>query len=453
MTQSPPRENKMGTMPVPKLLITMSLPMMISMLVQALYNIVDSIFVAQISENALTAVSLAFPVQSLMIAVSAGTCVGMNALLSRSLGEKNQEMADKTAMNGAFLAVMGFLAFFLVGLFLAKPYFYSQTAGNTEIAELGTQYLQIVTMCSAGIFLEMCFERIMQSTGRTMLSMFTQLTGAIFNIIFDPILIFGLFGFPQLGIRGAAIATVLGQCIAAVFAILLNQKKNPDVHLTLSGFRPDGHVIKSIYYVGVPSIVMQSIVSVMTFGLNRILITFSETAVSVLGVYFKLQSFVFMPVFGLNNGFIPIVAYNYGARNKKRIMETIRSGVTIAVIIMLTGLVIFHVFTRELLLLFNASEHMLEIGIPALRIISLSFVFAGYCIILGSAFQALGNGVYSLINSVCRQLLCILPLAWLFSRLWGLHALWYSWLVAELISVTMSTFLFRKISKEKLDNL
>ncbi|MBO6150238.1 MAG: MATE family efflux transporter [Clostridium sp.] len=453
MTQSPPRENKMGTMPVPKLLITMSLPMMISMLVQALYNIVDSIFVAQISENALTAVSLAFPVQSLMIAVSAGTCVGMNALLSRSLGEKNQEMADKTAMNGAFLAVMGFLAFFLVGLFLAKPYFYSQTAGNTEIAELGTQYLQIVTMCSAGIFLEMCFERIMQSTGRTMLSMFTQLTGAIFNIIFDPILIFGLFGFPQLGIRGAAIATVLGQCIAAVFAILLNQRKNPDVHLTLSGFRPDGHVIKNIYYVGVPSIVMQSIVSVMTFGLNRILITFSETAVSVLGVYFKLQSFVFMPVFGLNNGFIPIVAYNYGARNKKRIMETIRSGVTIAVIIMLTGLVIFHVFTRELLLLFNASEHMLEIGIPALRIISLSFVFAGYCIILGSAFQALGNGVYSLINSVCRQLLCILPLAWLFSRLWGLHALWYSWLVAELISVTMSTFLFRKIYKEKLENL
>ena len=453
MTQSPPRENKMGTMPVPKLLITMSLPMMISMLVQALYNIVDSIFVAQISENALTAVSLAFPVQSLMIAVSAGTCVGMNALLSRSLGEKNQEMADKAAMNGAFLAVMGFLAFFLVGLFLAKPYFYSQTAGNTEIAELGTQYLQIVTMCSAGIFLEMCFERIMQSTGRTMLSMFTQLTGAIFNIIFDPILIFGLFGFPQLGIRGAAIATVLGQCIAAVFAILLNQRKNPDVHLTLSGFRPDGHVIKNIYYVGVPSIVMQSIVSVMTFGLNRILITFSETAVSVLGVYFKLQSFVFMPVFGLNNGFIPIVAYNYGARNKKRIMETIRSGVTIAVIIMLTGLVIFHVFTRELLLLFNASEHMLEIGIPALRIISLSFVFAGYCIILGSAFQALGNGVYSLINSVCRQLLCILPLAWLFSRLWGLHALWYSWLVAELISVTMSTFLFRKIYKEKLENL
>ena len=453
MTQSPPRENKMGTMPVPKLLITMSLPMMISMLVQALYNIVDSIFVAQISENALTAVSLAFPVQSLMIAVSAGTCVGMNALLSRSLGEKNQEMADKAAMNGAFLAVMGFLAFFLVGLFLAKPYFYSQTAGNTEIAELGTQYLQIVTMCSAGIFLEMCFERIMQSTGRTMLSMFTQLTGAIFNIIFDPILIFGLFGFPQLGIRGAAIATVLGQCIASVFAILLNQRKNPDVHLTLSGFRPDGHVIKNIYYVGVPSIVMQSIVSVMTFGLNRILITFSETAVSVLGVYFKLQSFVFMPVFGLNNGFIPIVAYNYGARNKKRIMETIRSGVTIAVIIMLTGLVIFHVFTRELLLLFNASEHMLEIGIPALRIISLSFVFAGYCIILGSAFQALGNGVYSLINSVCRQLLCILPLAWLFSRLWGLHALWYSWLVAELISVTMSTFLFRKIYKEKLENL
>ena len=453
MSDTPTRENKMGTMPIPQLLISMSLPMMISMLVQALYNIVDSIFVAQISESALTAVSLAFPVQSLMIAVSAGTCVGMNALLSRSLGERKQEMADKTAMNGAFLALMGALAFFLVGLLFARPYFYSQTAGNTEIAELGTQYLRIVTMCSIGIFMEMCFERIMQSTGRTMLSMFTQLTGAIFNIIFDPILIFGLFGFPALGIRGAAIATVLGQCIAGAFAIILNQKKNPDVHLSLSGFRPEGHVIKNIYVVGIPSIVMQSIVSVMTFGLNKILITLSETAVSVLGVYFKLQSFVFMPVFGLNNGFIPIVAYNYGARNKKRIMETIRVGVTIAVVIMLAGLAVFHLYTRELLLLFNASDHMLEIGIPALRIISLSFVFAGYCIILGSAFQALGNGVYSLINSVCRQLLCILPLAWLFARLWGLQALWYSWLVAELISVTLSTILFRKIYKKKLENL
>ncbi len=453
MTAAPARENKMGTMPVTKLLITMSLPMMISMLVQALYNIVDSIFVARISENALTAVSLAFPVQSLMIALSAGTCVGMNALLSRSLGEKNQAMADKTAENGIFLAVMGFLAFLLIGLFGAKPYFHSQSAGNAEIAELGTQYLRIVTMCSAGIFLEMCFERIMQSTGRTVLSMVTQLTGAIFNIVFDPILIFGLFGFPRLGIRGAAIATVLGQCVAAILAIILNAKKNPDVRLNPGNFRPDGRVIKNIYYVGVPSIVMQSIVSVMTFGLNKILISFSETAVSVLGVYFKLQSFIFMPIFGLNNGFIPIVAYNYGARNKKRILDTIKVGVIIAVAIMLTGLAVFHVFTRELLLLFNASDHMLEIGIPALRIISLSFVFAGYCIILGSAFQALGNGVYSLINSVCRQLLCILPLAWLFSRLWGLHAVWYSFAIAELISVTMSTLLFRRIYKEKLENL
>ena len=453
MTAAPARENKMGTMPVTKLLITMSLPMMISMLVQALYNIVDSIFVARISENALTAVSLAFPVQSLMIALSAGTCVGMNALLSRSLGEKNQAMADKTAENGIFLAVMGFLAFLLIGLFGAKPYFHSQSAGNAEIAELGTQYLRIVTMCSAGIFLEMCFERIMQSTGRTVLSMVTQLTGAIFNIVFDPILIFGLFGFPRLGIRGAAIATVLGQCVAAILAIILNAKKNPDVRLNPGNFRPDGRVIKNIYYVGVPSIVMQSIVSVMTFGLNKILISFSETAVSVLGVYFKLQSFIFMPIFGLNNGFIPIVAYNYGARNKKRIMDTIKVGVIIAVAIMLAGLTIFHVFTRELLLLFNASDHMLEIGIPALRIISLSFVFAGYCIILGSAFQALGNGIYSLINSVCRQLLCILPLAWLFARIWGLHAVWYSWAIAELISVTMSTLLFRRIYKEKLENL
>ena len=445
-------ENKMGTMPVNKLLVSMSLPMIASMLVQALYNVVDSVFVAQISENALTAVSLAFPIQSLMIAVSSGTCVGINALLSRSLGEKRQKEANLAAVNGVFLAFVSYLVFALMGIFGSHLFFASQTE-NREIVEFGTQYLTICLIFSFGIFMEMTFERIMQSTGRTIYSMVTQGTGAIINIILDPIMIFGLFGFPRLGIRGAAIATVTGQIIAMILAVWFNHKKNRDVQLSFKGFKPDGRIIAKIYEVGVPSIVMQSIVSIMTFGMNKILIMFSETAVSVLGIYFKLQSFIFMPIFGLNNGVIPIVAYNYGAGHKKRIMDTIKLSTFIAVGIMLIGLIIFQVFPEGLLKLFNASDHMLEVGVPALRIISTSFLFAGYCIILGSVFQALGNGVYSLIVSVARQLLCILPLAYVFARVAGLHAVWYSFPLAELISVTLTTILFRRIYVKKLKNL
>lgn len=445
-------ENKMGTIPVNKLLVSMSLPMIASMLVQALYNVVDSVFVAQISENALTAVSLAFPIQSLMIAVSSGTCVGINALLSRSLGEKRQKEANLSAVNGVFLAFVSYLVFALMGIFGSHLFFASQTE-NREIVEFGTQYLTICLIFSFGIFMEMTFERIMQSTGRTIYSMVTQGTGAIINIILDPIMIFGLFGFPRLGIRGAAIATVTGQIIAMILAVWFNHKKNRDVQLSFKGFKPDGRIIAKIYEVGVPSIVMQSIVSIMTFGMNKILIMFSETAVSVLGIYFKLQSFIFMPIFGLNNGVIPIVAYNYGAGHKKRIMDTIKLSTFIAVGIMLIGLIIFQVFPEGLLKLFNASDHMLEVGVPALRIISTSFLFAGYCIILGSVFQALGNGVYSLIVSVARQLLCILPLAYVFARVAGLHAVWYSFPLAELISVTLTTILFRRIYVKKLKNL
>lgn len=445
-------ENKMGTMPVNKLLVSMSLPMIASMLVQALYNVVDSVFVAQISENALTAVSLAFPIQSLMIAVSSGTCVGINALLSRSLGEKRQIEANLSAVNGVFLAFVSYLVFALMGIFGSHLFFASQTE-NREIVEFGTQYLTICLIFSFGIFMEMTFERIMQSTGRTIYSMVTQGTGAIINIILDPIMIFGLFGFPRLGIRGAAIATVTGQIIAMILAVWFNHKKNRDVQLSFKGFKPDGRIIAKIYEVGVPSIVMQSIVSIMTFGMNKILIMFSETAVSVLGIYFKLQSFIFMPIFGLNNGVIPIVAYNYGAGHKKRIMDTIKLSTFIAVGIMLIGLIIFQVVPEGLLKLFNASDHMLEVGVPALRIISTSFLFAGYCIILGSVFQALGNGVYSLIVSVARQLLCILPLAYVFARVAGLHAVWYSFPLAELISVTLTTILFRRIYVKKLKNL
>ena len=453
MSNVPPKaENRMGTMPVNRLLISMSLPMIISMLVQAMYNIIDSVFVAQIGEEALTAVSLAFPVQNLMIAVSAGTCVGVNALLSRSLGEKNQKMADNAAVNGLFLAFLSYLAFALFGLFGARYFFTSQT-DNQVIIEYGTQYLTICCVFCFGLFFEMMLERIMQSTGRTIYNMITQGSGAIINIILDPIMIFGLFGFPALGIRGAAIATVTGQIIAMFLSIFFNKTKNPDVAIRLNGFKPHKRTIAVIYEVGIPSIIMQSISSVMTFGMNRILIMFSETAVSVFGVYFKLQSFIFMPVFGLNNGMIPIIAYNYGARNKKRIMDTAKLSIFIAVGIMLAGLAIFQTFPRQLLMMFNASEHMLDIGVPALKIISISFLFAGYCIIVSSVFQALGNGIYSLIVSVARQLVCILPLAYFLASSFGLHALWYSFPIAELVSVVLCTILFRIIYKQKIKSL
>lgn len=447
-----PTENKMGVMPVNRLLFSMSLPMILSMLVQALYNIVDSIFVAQIGETALAAVSLAFPVQNLIIAVSVGTGVGVNALLSRSLGEKNQETANLAAVNGIFVFFLSYLLFAVFGLFFARMYFTVQTS-NPEIIEQGTIYLSVCSIFSFGIFLEIALERIMQSTGRTIYNMITQGLGAIINIILDPILIFGLFGFPRMGILGAAVATVIGQIIAMLLLLYFNIRKNSDVNLNMRRFRPDTAIIAEIYRVGLPSIIMQSISSVMTFGVNKILLLFSETAVSVFGIYFKLQSFIFMPVFGLNNAMVPIVAYNYGAARKDRIMKTIRSSVTAAVAIMLAGLAIFQIFPEQLLYLFDASEHMMGIGVPALRIISLSFLFAGYCIVIGSVFQALGNGVYSLITSAARQLVCILPAAWLFASVFGLHAVWYAFPLAEIISVVLTTLLFRRIYQKKIQLL
>lgn len=447
-----PAENKMGVMPVNRLLFSMSLPMILSMLVQALYNIVDSIFVAQIGETALAAVSLAFPVQNLIIAVSVGTGVGVNALLSRSLGEKNQKTANLAAVNGIFVFFLSYLLFAVFGLFFARMYFTVQTS-NPEIIEQGTIYLSVCSIFSFGIFLEIALERIMQSTGRTIYNMITQGLGAIINIILDPILIFGLFGFPRMGILGAAVATVIGQIIAMLLLLYFNIRKNSDVNLNMRRFRPDTAIIAEIYRVGLPSIIMQSISSVMTFGVNKILLLFSETAVSVFGIYFKLQSFIFMPVFGLNNAMVPIVAYNYGAARKDRIMKTIRSSVTAAVAIMLAGLAIFQIFPEQLLYLFDASEHMMGIGVPALRIISLSFLFAGYCIVIGSVFQALGNGVYSLITSAARQLVCILPAAWLFASVFGLHAVWYAFPLAEIISVVLTTLLFRRIYRKKIQLL
>lgn len=452
MQNSQTKENKMGTMPIPRLLISMSLPMMLSMLVQALYNIVDSIFVAQINENALTAVSLAFPVQSLMIAISAGTGVGINALLSRNLGEKKFEDANRAAKNGIFLAFVSFALMAVLGLTVSHTFFRLQTQ-DEQIVSYGTQYLTIISILSIGVFMQMTLERLLQSTGKTIYTMITQGIGAIINIIMDPILIFGLFGLPRLEVAGAAIATVTGQIVAVALSLYFNCTKNKELNLNMKGFRPDKKIIATIYQVGVPSIIMQSIGSVMVFGMNKILLVFSSTAAAVFGVYFKLQSFIFMPVFGLNNGMIPIIAYNYGARDKKRILSTMKLSIALAVSIMLVGLAVFQLFPAQLLSFFDASEHMLEIGIPALRIISLSFIFAGYCIIVGSVFQALGNGVYSLIVSAARQLLFILPAAFIFAQISGLSMVWWAIPLAEIVSVVLSTLLFKRIRRFKIDPL
>ncbi|MDY2594086.1 MAG: MATE family efflux transporter [Oliverpabstia sp.] len=443
------KENKMGTMPVPKLLFQMSIPMMLSMLVQALYNVIDSIFVAQINENALTAVSLAFPLQNLMISIAVGTGVGVNALLSRSLGEKNMKAVQDTARNGLFLSVASFIVFALFSLIIIKPFLSFQT-NDSQILEYGTTYLRIVTLLSAGVFMGIMLERLLQATGRTFYTMLSQGFGAIINIIFDPILIFGLLGFPRMGVAGAATATVLGQFCGMFLSLTLNIRYNKDININMKSFRPNRNIISGIYAVGVPSIIMQAIGSVMTFGMNKILIQFTSTATAVFGVYFKLNSFIFMPIFGLNNGMVPIVAYNYGARNKQRLMHTVKLSIITAVCVMMVGIALFMLIPGQLLGLFNASDEMLTIGIPALRIIALSFLFAGYCIVVGSVFQALGNGVYSLIVSVCRQLLVILPAAALLAKVGGLHAVWWAIPIAELASVTLSTFYFRRIYEEKI---
>ena len=438
------KENKMGTMTVNKLLISMSLPMIISMLVQALYNVVDSMFVARVSENALTAVSLAFPLQSLMIAVGVGTGVGVNAVLSKSLGQRDFENANKAASNGIILSFLSYVAFALIGVFFTGIFFKSQTS-NAEIINHGSQYIYICTIFSIGLFGQVIFERLLQSTGKTFYTMITQGTGAIINIILDPILIFGLFGAPKMGVAGAAVATVTGQIIAMFLALYFNLKKNHEIKLNKKIFKPDVKIIKRIYAVGIPSIVMQAIGSVMTFGLNKILIGFTPTATAVFGVYFKLQSFVFMPVFGLNNGMVPIVAYNYGAKNEERVTKTIKLSTLYAMGIMLVGFLVFQAFPKQLLYLFNASEDMLSIGVPALRIISINFIFAGFCVISSSVFQALENGMLSLVVSVVRQLVAILPLAFIFGQAFGVSAVWFAFPVSEIISVILCTMFMKKV--------
>ena len=440
------QENKMGTMPVNRLLITMSIPMIISMLVQALYNVVDSVFVSQINENALTAVSMAFPIQNLMIAVAVGTGVGTNALLSRSLGEKNQDMANKAANNSVFLACASYVIFLILGL-TSSELFYRLQTDIPEIINYGREYVFFVCVLSFGPFLQVAFDRLLQATGRTFYTMFTQGSGAIINIILDPILIFGWFGFPRMEVTGAALATVIGQIIAMIISAVMNVTKNADIQLKFKTMRPDKEVIGRIYSVGLPSIVMSSIASVMTFCMNKILMSFSSTATAVFGVYFKLQSFVFMPVFGLNNGMVPIIAFNYGAKQKQRIMKTMKLAMMYAFGMMLIGLVIFQLCSSMLLEMFNASDAMLSIGVPALRIISISFLFAAFSIISISMLQALGHGIYSMLISVGRQLIVLIPVAYLLSKTGNLNLVWLAFPLAEIMAISLSSVFLRKVLK------
>ena len=444
----------LGTMKMTRLIPKVSVPIMISMLVQALYNVVDSIFVAQYSADALTAVSLAYPLQMLMIAVSVGLGVGINSLISRRLGEKRHDEAVEAARNGVFLQLCGYALFLVFGLFMAKPFFTVMT-DSAVLQELGGTYLSIVCAASFGLFMSITLERMMQATGNSMLSMTTQLTGAVVNIILDPIMIFGLLGFPAMGVAGAAVATVIGQISGMSLGLYLNQTKNRELRLSMRGFRPDKGVIRGILDVGFPSIIMQSISSVMNVMFNMILMPFGNAAVNVLGVYFKLQSFIFMPVFGLSNGMVAVVGYNFGARLKKRVYDAIRVALIIAVAIMVVGTVLFMAVPEVMLSMFESGEsrEMTDIGVVALRVISSCFVFAAVGIILSTVFQAVGKGTYSLWMSLCRQLVVLIPSAWVFAQLGGVNAVWWSFPFAEVVSLVMCLVLFRRVDRKMLRNL
>ena len=447
------KENKMGTMPINKLIINMSLPMMASMLVQALYNIVDSIYVSQIHQDALTALNLCFPIQMLVMAFGNGMAIGVNALVSRALGEKNKERADRVAMNGVFLAMLSAVVFLLFGLFLVKPYFAIQNTDTQQIKDFGIQYLTINCCLSVALYSQIIFERLLQSTGKTFYSMITQGVGAITNIILDPILIFGLLGMPKLGVRGAAIATVFGQCLAAVLGIIFNIVKNKEITLKLKNLRPDIRIIGNIYSIGLPSIIMMAIGSVMNAALNHILLGFSDTADTVFGAYYKIQSFFFMPVFGLNGSVVPIIGYNFGAGKRKRLLDAVKLGVVYAEFFMVLGLLAFEFVPNVLLMIFKPSEEMMSLGVTAFRIIGIHFPIAGVCIIVGTVFQALNHGVYSTWISVARQLLALLPAAYLLSLTGNVNMVWFSFPIAEAVSLAMTLIFFSKVYKKTIVNI
>ena len=447
------KENKMGTMPVKRLILNMSLPMIISMMVQALYNVVDSIFVAQLSEEALTAVTLVFPMQNFIIALATGTGVGFNVLLSQGLGEKNYEKSDSAANAGVFLVLINTIIFVLIGLFGAVPFITSQT-NDAAIQADAIIYLQIISFLSTGSFLQITGERLLQATGRTMLSMISQIVGAVANIILDPIMIFGLLGFPKMGVAGAAYATVIGQFIAAAVGLFLNVKYNKEIHLSIKQIlRPRMRIIKPIYFIAIPSILMVSIGSVMTYAMNIILIAFSTTAAAVFGVYFKLQSFFFLPVFGLDNGLIPVLSYNYGAMNKKRIDEALRFSLALAFGIMLAGTLLLEAVPGVLLDMFNAADDMKSMGIIALRTIAIHFPLAAIGIVLSSVFQAFAQSIYSLIISVMRQLVVLIPAAWLLAQTGDVNNVWWSFFIAEIISLITSIYFFKKVYNSTISPL
>lgn len=443
------KENKMGTMPVPKLLFSVSIPIIISMLVQALYNVVDSVFVAQYNNDAGTgALTVAFPIQNLLIALAVGLAVGTSALLSRYLGQKKFDNVNLVAGQGFFLMGCGYLIFLLFGLFLVKGYVGLQVTDDALRTEYSIEYITIISTCSFGVFIQVICERLLQATGKSVFSMITQGAGAIVNIILDPIMIFGYLGCPEMGVRGAAIATVIGQCVSAAIGIFFNLKYNPEIKILLKNFIPRFSVIKEILEIGVPAVLMQAIGSVMTFSMNIILEGFSGIAVNVFGVYFKLQSFVFMPIFGFNNGLIPIMAYNYGANKRERVFAALKLGLFVAIGYMLFGLLLFQLIPGTLLGFFNAGAEMLEIGIPALRTISLSFVFAGFSVISISACQALGKSIYSLFVSIGRQLVVLIPAAFLLSLIGEVRYVWWAFPIAELMSLALCIiFLIRVLKK------
>ena len=448
------RSQMLGTMPMNKLVPKVSVPIMISMLVQALYNVVDSIFVAKYDPNALTAVSLAMPIQMLMIALSTGMGVGINSLISRKLGEKHPDEARQAAKNGLLVELCGFVLFLVIGLFFSRTFMGIFTP-DENLRELGSVYLSIVCSISVGLFLSITLERMLQATGNTVCSMVTQLTGAVINIVLDPIMIFGLLGLPAMGIAGAAWATVIGQLSSATLGFILNQTKNKELRLQWDRFRPDGKMLKGILAVGFPSTIMQSISSFLNVLMNLLLIQYGNTAVSVLGVYFKLQSFVFMPVFGLGNGLVPIVGYNYGARLRQRVYDAVKVALTYAVVIMAVGTLLFMTIPETLMGMFEADgpSELTAIGAPALRTISTHFILAAIGITLSTVFQAVGKGSYSLLMSLCRQLIVLLPAAWLLSTLGGLSAIWWSFPIAELVSLTICLILYRKCDREMLQPL
>ena len=443
------KENKMGTMEVRRLILTMSLPIMISMLVQALYNIVDSMFVARVSEAALAAVSLCYPIQMIMVAVACGTGVGINALLSRYLGEKKREKASQVAMHGLFCAICNWLVFAVIGLFFSEA-FLRLFSDDVQIIMMGISYMQICTICSFGVFVQITYERIMQSTGNTIYNMVIQGVGALINIILDPIFIFGLGPVPALGTAGAAIATVIGQIVAMFLGIIITQKKVREIQLSVRGFHLDGMLMKAMYRIAIPAILMQSIMSFMTVMMNMILAPFSEMAVSVFSIYYKLQQFVFMAVLGMNNALIPILSYNYGANQMERIREGIRFALWMSCVIMAIGTVVFQLLPTQLLYLFDAKETLLSIGIPALRTISVSFVFAGISMVLCSVFQALGSPNHSLLVTLLRQMVILLPLAYGFSSAFGLDMCWWSFPITEVLCALLSLYLLRSVQKRVL---